>query len=348
MAQCLSLTRLVFQAIIVAGLVLIGTNLAPPPMLAPPQRSGTIAVVRSGNSCEGSDASRTAWETALLTRVAALEARLADINSADAVEGGTLQVQNLTHLMTPAPLPATSPPLPPQPNLPSVAPAAPTLQASPAIGPFQNVALVLFFTYPDNLANLPLLRRWYAPFFLRVEAFCDLPASQNEAQAAAAAIAAGVPAEVVADVKFVHSGIGLSLEEPEFGGGGFSQVRFHTQRNQICSAHLIFTTIVFMLCFLQIILAKYIRRMRDAGELADSGSGPGGFFFLMDDVLMSPVQLARMSSAELLAGYALEEGRPVDRVGMGRDSPWVRGTMRPQYLAGMAPHQEHFPPCALC
>jgi hypothetical protein len=174
------------------------------------------------------------------------------------------------------------------------------LQTRQATGPFAHVVLLLMFNSANYISNIASLERWYSPHFGRIVIYCDIPGSDTPEQAAAAALARGVPQELVEKVIFIHSGVGIfhkgGVTRSDIAGGSFSQVA----------------------------LAHYYAQLRNEGEL-ESEVGPNaieGVFFLCDDALLNTQLLGSINVAHPLLGPAYESGRLIDSVGRGRDHMW--------------------------
>ena len=104
-----SVARLGAQAVLVAGLVLIGTNLAPPPSaLELPHGNDFAAAVTTTPHQDGG--SRSTREAALLARVAALEARLTGSATLTAVASAAANDRAMVSESPPPPPPALGSP----------------------------------------------------------------------------------------------------------------------------------------------------------------------------------------------------------------------------------------------
>lgn len=310
--------RLVAQAVIVAGLVLIGVTLAPPPTLGP-RSSSDFAIVKRKPQGEAALAAAPSCTAELLARTALGDNRRgANVSQeelklppakevaapAEASARPTAGAADARRVSTAATSAAAS----------SSADAAAALRTRVSVGPFARVALLLMFNSADFISNIASLERWYSPHFGRRFIYCDIPGSSTPEQAAAAAVSRGVPLELVRQVTFIHSGVGIAykggITRADIAGGSYSQVA----------------------------LAHYFAKLRDEGGL-EEGSGYDGVFFLCDDALLNPRLLIEINTSRPFMGAAYEGGRSLEAVGQGRDRSWSWWRMEegiPRMRAAMA------------
>lgn len=298
--RCRMAARLVAQSVIVAGLVLIGATLAPPPTLVPRHSSDlTISrrvpsseTVGAAPSCATELLAQTAPENVqhssntLKSTIAASKEGAPAEASAQPIAGAADVLRDNTAATSAV---KTSP-----------ADTAAELRTNAAAGPFARVALLLMFNSADYISNIASLERWYSPHFGRIVIYCDIPGSDTPELAAATAVSRGVPQELVRKVTFIHSGVGIAYQggvtRSDIAGGSYSQVA----------------------------LAHYYAKLRDEGVL-ESGSGYNavtGVFFLCDDALLNPRQLSGINASYPFMGAANEAGRQIEGVGQGRDRSW--------------------------